>query len=144
MKKYLFIAIGGALGAILRYYIKNININNFRGAFPSNTFIINITGSLIIAIVLTLAYEIRAFDENIRLGIATGFLGAYTTFSTMCRETVQLFQKGMYFSSVLYILLSSAVGIIFAYLGVNFARYIVSKIIKKDDEEEQPENSEVS
>ena len=90
MRKYIFIAIGGMLGAILRYFIKNIHIYNYKEAIPINTLLINVSGSFLLALILTIAFEIFEFDADLRLGIATGFLGAYTTFSTLCKETVNL------------------------------------------------------
>nr|WP_242851510.1 CrcB family protein [Clostridium sp. DMHC 10] len=90
MKKYLLIAGGGALGAILRFIIKNINFYNYKQAIPLNTLIINITGSFVLALISTIAIDNLELDNDIRLGITTGFIGAYTTFSTMCKETVGL------------------------------------------------------
>lgn len=131
MRKYLFIALGGILGAISRFIIKNAHFIGFQTSFPVNTFIINITGSFILALVLTTAYEVWDFDEDIRLGIATGFLGAYTTFSTMCKETVSLINKGMYSLGLSYIILSTIIGLFSAYFGVITARKVVSLIVKR-------------
>lgn len=127
MKKYLFIAAGGALGAISRYLIKNIHIINGGSSFPVNTLLINVTGSFLLALILTIAFKYWSFDTNIRLGIATGFLGAYTTFSTMCKETSNLIMKGMYSSATLYISLSLFLGLLFVYLGVVSAHKVGPK-----------------
>lgn len=142
MRKYLFIALGGILGAISRFLIKNAHLLGHQTAFPINTFIINITGSFVLALVLTTAYEVWNFDEDIRLGIATGFLGAYTTFSTMCKETAVLMNKGMYSLGIFYIILSTFVGLFSAYLGVITARSVIFGIIKRRSSGE--EESEVS
>lgn len=127
MKKYIFISIGGALGAISRYLIKNIEITN--NNFPINTLIINITGSFLLAFILTIAFKYWNFNSNIRLGIATGFLGAYTTFSTMCKETSNLFIKNMYPIALCYISLSILLGLLFAYLGSILAHKIGAKLV---------------
>jgi CrcB protein len=142
MRKYLFIALGGILGAISRFLVKNVHFLSHQPSFPINTFIINITGSFVLALVLTTAYELWNFDEDIRLGIATGFLGAYTTFSTMCKETAVLMSKGMYSLGIFYIILSTFVGLFSAYLGVITARSAISGIIKRRSSGE--EESEVS
>lgn len=141
MKKYIFIGIGGALGAILRFVIKNMNLFHYNGAFPVNTLMINISGSFVLALILTIFFEIWRFNNNIRLGIAVGFLGAYTTFSTMCKETVQLLQKGMYISALSYITLSVLLGLLFASLGTFAARSIIPKISSDDFEEDEADVS---
>ncbi|MBL4933607.1 fluoride efflux transporter CrcB [Clostridium paridis] len=133
MKKYIFIFIGGMLGAILRYLIKNIDITSFySGVIPLNTLVINICGSFILALVLTTALEVYDFNSNIRLGIATGFLGAFTTFSTLCKESVNLIRQGHYYSSIFYLFSSVILGLIAAYLGVLFTRKVISKLILKN------------
>lgn len=131
MRKYVYIGIGGVLGAILRYYIKNVHIYHYKEAIPLNTLLINVTGSFILALVLTMAYEVWDFDSNIRLGIATGFLGAYTTFSTMCKETFALAVSGYYYSALSYITISTILGLGSAYFGIVLAREVVSKLVNK-------------
>ena len=135
MRKYIFIGIGGILGAILRYLFKGVQIYNYHENVPLNTLIINVTGSFILALVLTVAFEVWEFDTAVRLGIATGFLGAYTTFSTLCKETVSLIHQGDYFSAISYITVSTMIGLATAYFGIVLARETVSKLVKKDKEE---------
>ena len=131
MRKYTFIAIGGMLGAILKYYIKNIHIYHYKEAIPINTLLINVSGTFLLSLILTVAFEIYAIDSDIRLGIATGFLGAFTTFSTLCKETVNLMRQGDYYSSISYIGFSAMFGLVAAYFGVIVAREIVSNFIKE-------------
>jgi fluoride exporter len=135
MRKYVFVAIGGILGAISRYLIKEIPIYNYHGNIPLNTLIINITGSFTLALILTTAFEIWEFDADIRLGIATGFLGAYTTFSTFCKETVGLIHEGYNFSAFFYLAASTLIGLAAAFLGIILARGVVSKLVNKDKDE---------
>lgn len=142
MRKYIFISIGGILGAISRYLIKGIHIYHYHENVPINTLLINITGSFIMALVLTIAFEVWEFDTDIRLGIATGFLGAYTTFSTLCKETVGLLHEGDYFSAISYITVSTMIGIAAAYFGIVLAREVVSKLVKKDKEELEESTAE--
>lgn len=134
MRKYIFISIGGMLGAILRYVIRNTPISYYHGNIPINTLIINVTGSFILALILTMAWEIKEFNVDIRLGIATGFIGSYTTFSTLCKEFTTLFLEKSYFSAILYVILSLILGIIAVYCGIIFARKIIVNFIKKKEE----------
>ncbi|MBU3160402.1 fluoride efflux transporter CrcB [Clostridium frigoris] len=129
MRKYTFIAIGGMLGAILRYYIKNIHIYHYKEVIPLNTLLINISGTFLLSLILTVAFEIYVIDEGLRLGIATGFLGAFTTFSTLCKETVSLMDQGYYYSSISYMGFSAMLGLAAAYFGVIVAREVVSIFI---------------
>ena len=127
MRKYTFIAIGGMLGAILRYIIKGIHIYHYNGVIPINTLLINISGSFILAFILTVAFKTFKFDADIKLGIATGFLGAYTTFSTLCKETINLITQGDYYSAISYIGFSAMFGFVAAYFGVVLARVVTSR-----------------
>jgi len=144
MRKYVFIAIGGMLGAILRYLIKNIHIASYKGTIPLNTLILNVSGTLFLALILTIAFEIFKFDADIRLGIATGFLGAYTTFSTLCKETVTLMNQGDYYSAISYIGFSIMFGLAAAYFGVVLAREVLSKFIdnNNDPDDIDPEDTQ--
>ncbi|MBC2581195.1 CrcB family protein [Clostridium sp. DJ247] len=132
MKKYLFIGAGGFFGAILRLWIKTMPIQNYTGIIPINTLFINITGSFILALISTMAIEIVHMDNDLRLGICTGFLGAYTTFSTMCKEGMVLLDNGSYVSFIYYITTSVFLGLGAAYLGAVLARKIVPKRIRKN------------
>lgn len=143
MRKYVFISIGGVLGAILRYWFKGVQITNYHENFPLNTFIINITGSFILALVLTSASEVWKFDSNIRIGIAVGFLGALTTFSTLCKETAGLLYSGDYFPAISYIAASTLAGLAAAYYGMILARKVVSKFVKKYKEEMEENEAEI-
>lgn len=135
MKKCLYIAAFGFFGAILRYFIKNIPVYHYKEVIPLNTIIINVTGSFALALVSTLALEVFQIREEIRLGITTGFLGAYTTFSTMCKDTVNLIYSGFYFSALSYVTISVVLGLCSAFFGVIVAREYISKFIAKDEED---------
>lgn len=117
MKKYVMIAIGGFLGAILRMLIKNIQISDIIIKFPLQTLFINVIGSFLLAFVFAAALRRKKFDPDIKLGITTGFLGAFTTFSTLCKDTIKLIDGGSYDIAVLYLLLSIILGLTATYLG---------------------------
>jgi fluoride exporter len=127
MRKYIFISMGGFIGAILRYVVRSVPIDHYNGNFPFNTLIINVTGSFVLALVLTAAYSALKFNADVRLGIATGLIGAYTTFSTLCKETVSLLSKGDYFSAISYTAVSALLGIGAVYLGTVLGKIIISK-----------------
>lgn len=131
ISKYFYIGIGGALGAVLRFLVKGIEISSYKENIPLNTLLINISGSLLLALFLTIAFEIWELDANLRMGISTGFFGSFTTFSSLCKETVALFHEGYYFSAISYMTISIFLGLAFAYLGVILAREAVTKMLRK-------------
>lgn len=140
MKKYIYIGLGGFLGAISRYIIKGVTIYHYKEHVPLNTLIINITGSFVLALLLSIALEILEFDADLRLGIATGFLGAYTTFSTLCKETVNLMMEGNYYSAISYITVSTMIGLAAAYFGIVLTRETVAKLVNRMKNNSEPED----
>lgn len=128
MQKYIYIMIGGALGAVLRLLVKNTPIWNYFGNIPLNTLLINITGCFLLAFFLVVALEIIDVDANVRIGVSTGFLGAFTTFSSLCKENVLLMLNGDFFSAIAYIIISIVLGLAASFLGVVLARKVFAKM----------------
>ncbi len=109
---YVFIGIAGALGAISRYSIGLLLFPII--TFPYVTLFINLAGCYLLASILS---SNKTIPENWRLAIGTGFLGSFTTFSTLSLETVQLVDSGEVVQGILYILLSILGGIVVSRLG---------------------------
>ncbi len=116
--KVLFVALGGASGAVARYLINISPLGNFLQPFPFHTFIINVTGSFLIGL---LAAKVE-MNESMKLLLLTGFLGAYTTFSAFELETFTLMRERNLLTAILYVGLSFAVGFIGVALGVWLGR----------------------
>src|ERR1700748_3146811 len=87
--KYLAVARGGALGAILRYYLGGSVLSRAAAPFPTATFVINVTGSFLIGFFLTLAAERVNISPHMKLAFAVGFLRAYTTFPPFESQTAR-------------------------------------------------------
>ncbi|OAA83862.1 putative fluoride ion transporter CrcB [Clostridium ljungdahlii] len=128
LKKYIYIGIGGFLGAILRFTLENIKVSTYLTLIPINTLFINITGAFILASVTTAAVYTSVVSSNIKLAICTGFAGAYTTFSTLCKETVSLINSNHLILAICYICISLILGLAFAYLGEFTSIKLVSKL----------------
>lgn len=121
MKKYMFIGIAGFIGAIFRYVLKSIQFSNVQLVFPVNTVVVNVLGCFILAFLSTLTSETIMKSENLKVAICTGFLGALTTFSTLCKDSFILINKGHYIYSIIYIFSSLILGIIAIYIGYRLA-----------------------
>jgi CrcB protein len=122
--RYLAVALGGALGAMARYWIGTIVGERFPTRFPLGTLIINVTGSFIIGFFLTLVSERINIHPNWRLAVAVGFVGAYTTFSTFEYETFKLLETGSGISGFMNVIISLMFGFLGVWGGIALAREV--------------------
>ena len=111
------IAVGGALGALARYGISRW-IHVAKGTFPWATFVTNLSGAFILGLFLTVAISRFSDRRFLRPFFAIGFLGAFTTFSTMAVETVTLIKDGDALLGVTYLVVSIVAGLVLAYSGI--------------------------
>jgi CrcB protein len=93
-KAYLWVSLGGILGANFRYFLSRIIARLSDAAFPYGTLLINVTGSLILGFFLIWTTERVLVDPRWRLLVAIGFCGSYTTFSSFAFETMSYFEQG--------------------------------------------------
>ena len=124
MRTYVYIGAGGFLGAVIRYMAKGVHPGATNLAIPAGTLAVNLLGAFILSFVLTAALEVRDFDMNLRLGVTTGMMGALTTFSTLCKETVALLRAGNVFEAALYLSVSVLLGFACAWAGTRLARHL--------------------
>jgi fluoride exporter len=124
MRDFVIIGVGAVLGANLRYWVANYFAVRVGLLFPYGTLFINISGSFLLGFAYTLLANRLVADEGYRLLIGTGFLGAYTTFSTFSYDTVILIERGDLLLAGVNSGASLAGSILAAYLGVVLARAI--------------------
>jgi len=117
------IAAGGALGALARYGIARL-VEVTPDGFPWATFWTNLSGAFVLGFFMTLVLERLRPTRYLRPFFAVGFLGAYTTFSTLAVETVLLVKDGHAALGVGYTLASVSAGLLLAYLGIVAARLL--------------------
>jgi CrcB protein len=112
MIPFLWVAIGGAVGAVLRYSIHLLIIHWYQGSFPLATLLVNAFGGLAIGFLWS-----SMGNDQLRLFLLVGLLGGFTTFSSFSLETMRLWQNGMHLTGLLYILLNNMISIGLCYLG---------------------------
>ncbi|MGO0062653.1 fluoride efflux transporter CrcB [Brevibacillus fluminis] len=112
----VWIGLCGIVGALMRFYLGKIIADKSKTAFPFGTFVINLTGSLILGALYAL-YQRGSVSGEVWLLAGVGFCGAYTTFSTFGLEAVQLVERGMRKAALFYVLLSAILGVCFAWIG---------------------------
>ena len=117
----LLVAIGGAIGAVGRYLIGGWVQSLAGTGFPAGTFFVNVTGSLIIGVILGLV-ERGALSSQARLLLAVGLMGGYTTFSSFSYDNLGLLQSGETGRFLFNITAQVVLGLFAAYLGVVIAR----------------------
>lgn len=125
MTYYLIIALGGALGAVGRYWLTTLAERMHPGLFPLGTFLVNLLGSLLIGILFVLLVEKIQLAEHYRPLLMIGFLGAFTTFSTFSMDALLLLEQGLYSMAAGYVLASVTTGILAAWLGMSMTRLVV-------------------
>ncbi|RYY76577.1 MAG: fluoride efflux transporter CrcB [Gammaproteobacteria bacterium] len=116
--QWLAIAIGGALGSMLRFASVSYLTPLFNFKFPIGTFIVNIIGSLLIGVLYVLLVEKNNLSPLYRLFFITGLLGGYTTFSAFSLEMLQLWQSGHVVNSMAYAIGSVILGLLAAFFGM--------------------------
>lgn len=122
MLPLILVALGGALGAVGRYWVSGYVVNNTDHYLPLGTLTVNVVGSLLMGVCFVLILEKAQLPPMTRQLLMVGFLGAFTTFSTFSLETLTLFQEGHFMSAAIYILLSVLCCIAALAVGLWFAR----------------------
>lgn len=118
MVKYLMVGIGGFIGAIARFVVGSYIGNRLGSRFPYGTFVINISGSFLVGVILAMLAERTTASSNWRYLVPIGFIGAYTTFSTFEYETLRIAQDGQITFAFLNVILSVVVGFVAVWAGV--------------------------
>jgi len=121
MQHIIAIAIGGALGALGRYWIGGL-LNNAEHRIPYGTLTCNVVGSFLMGVCFVLILEKSKLSPELRPLLMVGFMGAFTTFSTFSLETIAMLQEGHVMSAAIYILLSVLLCLVALYGGLSLTR----------------------
>ncbi|MCY3768379.1 MAG: fluoride efflux transporter CrcB [Gammaproteobacteria bacterium] len=120
----LAIALGGAAGSLLRYWLAVSVQYRLVTNFPWGTLVVNVIGSLLIGVLYILLQTRLQENEPLRLLLMVGLLGGFTTFSSFSIETLQLFQTGFWLKAVSNILASVGACLLAAFAGMLVGRLL--------------------
>lgn len=125
LKTILLIAVGGALGAVMRY-LSQVTVYELVGrSFPYGTLFVNVTGSFLMGLLSIFLVEKFNLGAEWHMAILIGVLGSFTTFSTFSLETLVLFEQGDMFKALANIMLSVVLCIGSVWTGAYFAKQII-------------------
>jgi len=121
LQKYIYIALGGSLGSIARYWVGSTIASRLGTKFPYGTFVINITACVIIGFSFTYLNRRIELNPAWRFLVPIGFVGAYSTFSTYEWETLSTVRSGAFLEASLYAFSSLFLGLIAVWAGILIA-----------------------
>ena len=120
----LVVGMGGFVGAIVRFVLGRWAAQKWGADFPYGTLLINVSGSFVLGLFASLSTRL-AWNDSMRLLIAIGFLGAFTTFSTFAFETFELVRQASLIRAAANVIGSFALGLLAVYLGVVVSRLLL-------------------
>ncbi|MGN6214320.1 fluoride efflux transporter CrcB [Parafilimonas sp.] len=123
-RNLLFIGIGGFIGGICRYLLQQYVQNNYPSSIPLGTLIVNIIGCFVIGLVYALSDKGNLLSPEMRLFLATGICGGFTTFSSFAYENVSMALDGEFLYALLYVSLSVIIGFGAVHAGILFIKLI--------------------
>jgi len=125
LKTLMFIAAGGALGAVMRFLSQATVYELIGKTFPYGTLFVNVTGSFLMGLLSIFLVEKFNLSAEWHLAILVGVLGSFTTFSTFSLETLVLFEQGDMYKAMTNILLSVVLCVAAVWAGAFFAKQLV-------------------
>lgn len=124
MAPLLLVGVGGFAGAIARYLLDARITSWTGGSAPWGTFAVNVTGSFMVGLLFALVVERAALPAELRAPLMIGFIGSYTTFSTLALESWRMIEDGAWLYASMNVAGSVAVGIVAVVAGVAIGRAI--------------------
>jgi CrcB protein len=120
----VLIAAGGAAGAVARYLVDTAVLDRFAGAFPLGILVVNLSGAFVLGLLAALIIDRGVLPADLRAPLLVGFLGAYTTFSTLMLDSWRLIEDGLPALGLLNIVGSTVLGLVAVVAGLWIGRAI--------------------
>ncbi len=132
MSKTVIIGAGGALGALLRYFVGLISTSLFGTDYPWGTVIVNLVGAFLIGFLWGL-FQMSNFSDNLKNFVFVGLIGSFTTFSTLSLDAFNLFKAGSFRLGFYHLFVTNVLGLVFVAVGYLLAtrtHQIISVLVK--------------
>lgn len=120
--KILILGLGGFLGSNFRYWISDWAYRHFQGSLPYGTLTVNVLGSFLLGIIMCYVTESKDLMPLIKLFLSTGMIGAFTTFSSLSFETLEMLKKSDYRLAILNTAINITLGIAAVWMGYELAK----------------------
>ena len=121
----LYIAIAGALGAVSRFLLSGVTYRLLGSGFPYGTLCVNVIGSLLIGFIMQVGLSTDIIPQQLRIAMTVGFLGAFTTFSSIIVDTADLIRNAHWLAVHVNLLAQNFVGLLSLYGGVSAAKALL-------------------
>lgn len=118
----VLIAVGGAFGSVARYLVDGWVLDRVGSGFPFGTLVVNLSGAFVLGLLAALTIDRSLLPADVRAPVMIGFLGAYTTFSTLMLESWRLVEDGEVLLGAVNVAGSAALGIIAVVAGLSIGR----------------------
>ena len=122
MVTLVLVAIGGAFGSVARYLVDGWVLDRVGSGFPLGTLVVNLSGAFVLGLLAALTIDRSLLPADIRAPVMIGFLGAYTTFSTLMLESWRLVEDGEVLLGAVNVVGSAALGMIAVVAGLSIGR----------------------
>lgn len=126
MERLLLIALGGAIGTVLRYLASGLAARWFGAEFPYGTLIVNLAGAFVIGLVQEVGAETVLIPDNARLFLTTGMLGGLTTYSTFSYETVRLMEANAWHQAWINVIVTTTICLSLCFVGIAVGRLLLA------------------
>jgi len=119
--KIFLIALFGAVGTLARYGLQGVVQHRMGGGFPYGTLLINLSGCLLLGFIGQITLNRMLVSADMRIAIAVGFFGGYTTFSSFGWETAKMLEQGAWLRATTYVGASVVAGLLLSIAGIRLA-----------------------